>query len=108
MDDVVPAYWYTRVLFERALAAIYLTAFLVALNQFLPLLGERGLVPAPAFIRQVPFRYAPSLFYLSPTESALRAASWFGVVLSVVSLGGFAWLRSWPASSAVWGALWVL
>ena len=108
MDDVVPAYWYTRFLFERALAAIYLTAFLVALNQFVPLLGERGLVPAPAFIRQVPFRYAPSLFYLSPTDSAFRTAAWIGVVLSVVALGGFAWLRTWPASAAVWGALWVL
>ena len=45
MTDALPAYWYSRFLFERALAAIYLTGFLVAANQFVPLLGEHGLEP---------------------------------------------------------------
>jgi Lipase maturation factor len=101
-------YWYTRFVFERALAAIYLVAFLVAANQFIPLLGERGLLSAPSFIRQIPFRYAPSLFYLSPTDSAFRTAAWSGVVLSGVALLGWPWLRTWPASAVVWGLLWVL
>jgi hypothetical protein len=104
----LPTYWYTRFLFERALAAIYLVAFLVAASQFVPLAGERGLVSAPAFIRQVPFRYAPSLFYLSPADTTFRAAAWVGVALSLVALIGSAWLRSWAASAAVWGALWIL
>src|SRR6185503_12061887 len=34
-----PDYWLTRFVFERALGAIYLVAFLVTLNQFRPLLG---------------------------------------------------------------------
>src|SRR6185312_15036394 len=33
-------YWYSRVLFERSLALLYLVGFLVAANQFVPLLGE--------------------------------------------------------------------
>ncbi|MEK6206265.1 MAG: lipase maturation factor family protein, partial [Chloroflexota bacterium] len=42
-----PDYWLTRFVFERALGAVYLVAFLVTVNQFRPLLGERGLLPAP-------------------------------------------------------------
>ncbi|HTK28540.1 MAG TPA: lipase maturation factor family protein [Vicinamibacterales bacterium] len=97
-----------RLLFERALAAIYLAAFLVALNQFVPLLGSRGLESAPAFARQVPFRAAPSLFYLSSSDAAFKAAAWLGVAVSIVALAGAGWLRTWPASAAVWGTLWVL
>ncbi len=108
MAALVPAGWYTRFVLERALAAIYLVAFLVALNQFVPLAGERGLTPAPAIMRQVPFRVAPSLFYLSPTDHAFRLGAWAGIVLSVVALAGSAWLRTWAASAAVWGALWLL
>ena len=37
---VQPAYWLSRLVFERGLAAIYLIAFLTAVNQFRPLLGE--------------------------------------------------------------------
>jgi hypothetical protein len=48
-------YWLVRTVFQRALALVYLIAFLNALNQFRPLLGERGLLPAPAWIKAVPF-----------------------------------------------------
>jgi hypothetical protein len=36
------SYWYSRFLFERALALLYLVAFLAAAHQFVPLLGEHG------------------------------------------------------------------
>jgi len=52
----------SRVLFERTLALIYLIAFLVAANQFVPLLGEHGLLPVPRFVDAVPFSSSPSLF----------------------------------------------
>ena len=42
--------WITRLVFQRALALVYLIAFLVAANQFVPLLGERGLLPVPRFV----------------------------------------------------------
>ena len=59
-----PDYWLGRLMLQRALGLTYLIAFLVAFNQFRPLLGERGLLPAPAFMRAVPFRRSPSLFHL--------------------------------------------
>jgi hypothetical protein len=66
-------YWLVRTVFQRALALVYLIAFLNALNQFRPLLGERGLLPAPAWIKAVPFRASPSLFYLAPKDWAFMA-----------------------------------
>src|SRR5581483_11721381 len=75
-------YWLSRFVFERALVLVYLIAFVCAANQFVPLLGERGLLPVSRFVRIVPFRSAPSLFYLSHTDSTFRAAAWTGIVLS--------------------------
>ncbi|HST77058.1 MAG TPA: lipase maturation factor family protein, partial [Verrucomicrobiae bacterium] len=54
--------WLVRLLFQRAQAAVYLLAFIVVLQQFKPLLGERGLLPAPAFLKRVTFWDAPGLF----------------------------------------------
>jgi hypothetical protein len=105
--DELPGYWYSRFLFERALAGIYLVAFLCAVNQFVPLLGEHGLQPVPRFIRAVPFRESPSLFYLAPTDLAFRVAAWAGVGLSCLALSGYA-QRGAAFTAAVWAALWVL
>src|SRR5262245_54813399 len=102
------SYWYSRLVFERALAFIYLVAFLCTANQFVPLAGERGLLPAPRFIRAVRFRDAPSLFYASPTDLTFRAAAWLGVALSVVALAGLAEPLGAVAGACVWAALWLL
>jgi Lipase maturation factor len=84
-----PDYWLTRFVFERALGAIYLIAFLVTVNQFRPLLGERGLLPAPDFIRAVPFRQSPTLFHLiGYSDRKLLICGWAGVALSVVAMFG--------------------
>jgi hypothetical protein len=102
------AYWYSRFVFERALAALYLVAFLVAANQFVPLLGERGLLPAARFTQYVPFRTSPSLFYLSPTDTVFRAGAWLGVALAVLMLSGWPQHRGAIVSAIVWALLWVL
>src|SRR5438105_15313565 len=52
-------YWLTRLVFQRALAAIYLVAFLVAVNQFRPLLAQHQLLPLPDFPRHIPFHRSP-------------------------------------------------
>jgi hypothetical protein len=84
-----PDYWLTRFVIERALGAIYLVAFLVTLNQFRPLLGERGLLPAPDFIQAVPFRASPTLFHLiGYSDRRLLVTAWSGVVLSVIATLG--------------------
>src|SRR5258708_7082547 len=38
-------YWVTRLVFQRTLGIVYLVAFICALNQFVPLVGEHGLLP---------------------------------------------------------------
>ena len=82
------AYWYSRFVFERSLAALYLVGFLVAANQFVPLLGERGLLPVSRFTQSVPFRASPSLFYLSHSDTAFRVCAWVGVALRFPSASG--------------------
>ncbi|HTM04300.1 MAG TPA: lipase maturation factor family protein [Vicinamibacterales bacterium] len=101
-------YWYSRFVFERALGLIYLVAFLCAANQFVPLLGERGLLPFTRFIQIVPFRSSPSLFYFVKHDSDLRAAAWLGVVVSVLVIGGLPQRTGAITSALAWGVLWVL
>jgi hypothetical protein len=101
-------YWYSRFLFERALALMYLVAFIDAANQFVPLLGTRGLLPIGSFVGVVPFRASPSLFYFMPTDTALRSAAWIGVAVSCLVLTGVPGQRGWLVSAAAWGTLWVL
>ena len=84
-----PDYWLTRFVFERAIGAIYLVAFLATVNQFRPLLGERGLLPAPDFIGAIPFRASPTLFHLiGYSDRKLLVIAWAGIVLSVVATTG--------------------
>lgn len=101
-------YRLARTAFRRGLALVYLIAFLNALNQFKPLLGERGLLPVHLWIRQVPFHASPSLFWLAPKDWAFTSAAWLGIVLSCLALAGVSERYSTLISAAVWGALWVL
>src|SRR2546430_13751914 len=95
-------YWYSRWLFERALAAIYLVAFVAAAVQFVPLLGERGLEPVGRWVSQVPFSRSPSLFYLYPKDSMFRAAAWLGIALSAIALSAWPQRLRAVAASLVW------
>lgn len=64
-------YWLSRLIFQRALAVIYLTAFLTAALQFRALTGERGMLPAPALLRSTGWRTAPgSSASTTPTGSS--------------------------------------
>jgi hypothetical protein len=108
MPDGLPGYWYSRFVFERALALIYLVAFLCAANQFVPLLGEHGLMPASRFVRYVPFRASPSMFSFTSTDAAFRIAAWLGVALACVAFLGLADRQNAILPAAVWIALWAL
>jgi hypothetical protein len=100
MLEAAPQYWFTRLVFEGALAAVYLIAFVNAGNQFVPLLGERGLLPVGHFTRIVPFRSAPSLFYVARRDTAFRSAAWLGVGLAALALSGLPqhWGTVWSAT----------
>ncbi|MGH9408927.1 MAG: lipase maturation factor family protein [Vicinamibacterales bacterium] len=102
------SYWYSRFIFERGLALIYLIGFIAVVNQFIPLLGAGGLLPATRFIRAVPFKDSPSIFYLFSTDRVFRAAGWLGILLSLVALTGVMQQRSAIAAAIVWGLLWIL
>jgi hypothetical protein len=101
-------YWLTRDVFVRLLGFVYLIAFVCALNQARPLIGERGLLPIAGFIREVPFRQSPSIFYWLPKDWALAAAAWIGIALSCLVIAGIAFRTSSWITALVWGAIWIL
>ncbi|HYY23922.1 MAG TPA: lipase maturation factor family protein [Candidatus Udaeobacter sp.] len=108
METYFDGLWLVRLLFQRGLAAIYLTAFLVALNQFPALLGERGLLPVPAFLQGVSFREAPSLFHWRYSDRLLAAVAWLGIALAGLTLLGIPESGPLWLSVAVWWLLWAL
>ena len=76
----------------------HLIAFICAANQFVPLLGENGLLPVSRYVRAVAFRDSPSLFYWVPRDVAFTAAAWVGIVLSCLVITGIASRYSWSNS----------
>jgi len=100
--------WRTRLVFQRGLALVYLIAFLVAANQFVPLLGEKGILPVPRFVAQIPFPASPSLFFFLPKDWVFSAAAWLGAALALLALSGISEKRGWLLSGLVWGAMWIL
>ncbi|MGZ3449804.1 MAG: lipase maturation factor family protein [Polyangiales bacterium] len=101
-------YWVARLVIQRGLGAVYFVAFLVALRQFRPLLGERGLLPAPQFLEVVRFWDAPSLFHLRYSDRLLVAVAIAGMLGALAIVLGLP--DAWPASLNIglWLALWVL
>ncbi|GAA5481128.1 lipase maturation factor family protein [Haloferula sargassicola] len=100
--------WFARLWFERGLAGLYAVAFLSALRQFPALLGERGLLPVPEFLRHHRFREAPSLFHWRYGDGWFRVVAGTGLMLAVaMALGAFA---SSPlgVGTMVWLALYFL
>ncbi|HEV8623273.1 MAG TPA: lipase maturation factor family protein [Acidimicrobiia bacterium] len=103
-----PESWLARLLVQRGLAAIYLVAFLVAVNQFRPLLGERGLLPVPRFVAAVPLRRSPSLFHLHYSDRFFAVVAWSGVALSAAALAGLAERAPLWVCMLIWLVLWAL
>jgi hypothetical protein len=97
-----------RSVFQQGLGAIYLVAFLVALRQFRPLLGERGLLPIPDFLARVKFWEAPSLFHWRYSDKLYAATASFGVALSAVATLGLPERGPLWLSMAVWTIVWAL
>ncbi|TDC51490.1 lipase maturation factor family protein [Jiangella ureilytica] len=101
-------YWLSRLVFQRALAAIYLVAFLSAVTQFRALIGERGLTPVPRFVGRVPFRRAPSLFQLHYSDRFFAVVGWLGVAWSAALLVGLADDLPLWAHLLAWAVPWAL
>src|ERR1700740_2335219 len=101
-------YWLARFAFQRGLALIYLIAFLVARNQFRPLLGERGLLPISQFLGFVNFRKAPSIFHFFYSDNFFSGISLAGISLSIIALASFSERGPLWISIAVWSSLYVI
>lgn len=105
-----PTYWLTRFVILRLLGIIYAIAFLVAINQLVPLIGSNGLLPIELFVRRVSaalgsetagFLRLPSLFWFWHSDIALQLVTWTGFILSCVVAAGF-------ANALLLGVLWFL
>ncbi|CCK25818.1 Lipase maturation factor 1 [Streptomyces davaonensis JCM 4913] len=92
-------YWLSRLVFQRALAALYLVAFLTAALQFRALIGERGLLPVPRYLARLPFKVAPSLFHLHYSDRFFAVCAWSGCAVSAALLAGV------DALLPLWGAM---
>jgi hypothetical protein len=103
-----PDYRLARLVIERGLGLTYAIAFLVALNQFPALLGERGLLPAPRYLRRVTFSQAPSLFHLHYSDRLLRVVAGLGLVLAVAILLGLPQAGPLWATMLTWLVLYLL
>ena len=103
-----PDHWLGRLVFQRALALVYLDAFLVALIQFRGLLGERGLLPIPRFVAAVPFGAAPSLFHWRYSDRLFAAVCTAGLALAAAAAAGATDLVPWPVAMLFWASLWAL
>ncbi|MBW8705179.1 hypothetical protein MBT84_36835 [Streptomyces sp. MBT84] len=105
---VAPEYWLSRLVFQRALAVVYLFAFLSAALQFRALIGERGILPVPRHLARMPFKHAPSVFHLHYSDRFFAAWSWAGCAVSVALVAGLdSQLPLW-AGMVLWLALWAM
>ena len=86
---------FAREVLQRGIAALYVVAFLSTLNQFRPLLGERGLLPAPdllAWATSSKIRtrmLRPTLFSrIRYTDRRLVALCWAGMAIGALLVAG--------------------
>jgi hypothetical protein len=88
---VTQTYWLTRFMILRLLGFVYAVAFLIAINQILPLIGSHGLTPVGNYLKTVSsalgsdgagFMRLPSLFWLWHSDTALITFAWTGFMLS--------------------------
>lgn len=110
MSSAAPTYWLTRFVILRLLGVVYAVAFLVAVNQVIPLIGSNGLLPLGNYLKQVAdalgstgagFVRLPSVFWLWHSDAALLTVAWLGFALSLVVVMGY-------ANAPVLGVLWFL
>lgn len=104
---------FAREVLQRGIAALYLVAFVSTLNQFRPLLGEHGLLPAPELLhwaRTSPRGRLlhPTLFrHVEYTDRRLAALCWAGIAVAAAVVCGIPQLFTPWAPMACFLALWL-
>ncbi|MDR7113542.1 hypothetical protein J2X03_003441 [Microbacterium trichothecenolyticum] len=86
---------FARQVLQRGVAALFVVAFISSLNQFRPLLGEHGLLPAPDLLEWVRTSkrgqrmLRPTVFRrLRYTDRRLAALCWAGIVIAATLVIG--------------------
>jgi len=109
-QDNPPTYWLTRFMILRLLGLVYAVAFLVAINQLVPLIGSNGLLPLGNYLSLVShslgsdfagFVRLPSIFWLWHSDGALLMVAWTGFILSCLMVVGY-------TNAPVLGVIWFL
>jgi hypothetical protein len=106
--DAPHSYWLTRFMILRLLGIVYAVAFLVLINEIIPLIGTDGLLPVDIFLKDAGkafgstatgFLRLPSIFWFTQSDTALMTAAWIGFALSCVVIAGFA---NVPLLTIIW------
>jgi hypothetical protein len=105
---MAPEYWLARAVIHRLLGVVYLVAFASAFNQFVPLCGERGLIPAVPYLRVAGFPRAPSVFHLRYSDRVARVVTGIGMAVAGAAVVGVLDRLPLLAATAAWLLLWVL
>ncbi|MGW0120397.1 lipase maturation factor family protein [Streptomyces sp. NPDC003327] len=103
-----PEYWLSRIVFQRGLAVVYCVAFLSAALQFRALIGERGMLPVPAYLRRTRPRHTPSLFHWRYSDRLFALVAWTGAALALALVAGAGDAVPLPVSMLLWLLLWGL
>ncbi|MFI6106245.1 lipase maturation factor family protein [Streptomyces sp. NPDC051310] len=101
-------YWLSRLVFQRALAVLYVVAFAGAALQFRALIGERGMLPVPAYLHRVSARQAPSLFHRHYSDRFFALCAWTGAALAAALAAGAGDAVPLAVCMLMWAVLWAL
>ena len=103
-----PEYEFARQVLQRSTATLYFVAFLSSLNQFPALLGERGLLPVPAYLEGFNRLGRPSLFRWRYSDRLLRTVCWSGMAIAATLVAGLPQLGPPWVPLIAFLALWLL
>jgi hypothetical protein len=94
------SYWVTRFFLFRFLGLIYCIAFLAILDQWIPLLGDSGLLPVSDFLERAgeairrsgktPIVQLPSLFWVNSSDAFVMGCAYAGMAAAALLLAGYA------------------
>ncbi len=104
-----PTYWLTRFILLRFLGFVYLFAFISLYFQVIPLLGEKGLLPADNYLDNVKAYYnnsniffkLPTIFWFYISDNFMLFLAIIGIFLSIIVLYGY-------ANSIIMFSLWII
>ncbi|WP_022880588.1 lipase maturation factor family protein [Gryllotalpicola ginsengisoli] len=101
-------YVFAREVLQRGVAAVYLIAFISAIDQFPALLGERGLLPVTRFLRFSYARRQPTIFRWRYSDRLLIGICTGGGVVAAALVAGLPQLTApWLTTVLfllIWGA----